>query len=206
MFTHHYTQGIVLSKKPIRESDEVITLYTREYGLVEAVGKSIRKGTSKLKMNTPLFSLTEVGFIEGKSYNTLTDAKLIASFKEARKDIIKLSLFYRFSEMVTALIRGEEKDEEVFSFVLDSFEKVDKIKSSRKKAKVFYYLFAFRLLSLLGHSIEVEKCAFCEREVEKRCHFAPEEGKVFCGNCLKKKKRGIYSEKPWILKKLADRS
>jgi len=202
MFTHYYTRGVVLAKKPIGECDEIVTLYTRDFGMVKVVGKSIRKSNSKLKMGVPLFSYTEVGFIQGKSYNTLIDATLISNFKNAKTDIGKTSLFYRLSEIILSLIQGEERDENVFFFILDSFEKVDKLDLSRKKMKVFYYLFSLRFLYLLGHKINIEECVFCGKKVKKRCYFNPREGEVCCRECLRGKSEGVYLENTWLLQKL----
>ena len=85
MFTHHRTEGVILSSRKRRAADEIFTLYTRDFGKLDVIGRSIRKSESKLKMKMSLFSLVEIGFIEGKKYNTLTDVSLISRFKNAKK-------------------------------------------------------------------------------------------------------------------------
>jgi len=188
------------------ESDEVITLYTREFGMIEVVGKSIRKNASKLRMNVPLFSLTEIGFIQGKSYNTLTDARVVSFFKEAKRDIKRLSLLYRLSEVIITLIKGEEKDEKVFRFILRSFQKISELSLTREGVKTCYYHFVFRLMALLGHGIDTQRCAICGEKVKKRCYFSPGEGEVFCISCFGEKKKEAYFEDSWFLEKISKKS
>ncbi len=194
MFTHHNTKGVILEKRGIREADEIITLYTYDFGKIDIIGRSLRKGNSKLKMNTSLFSFVEVGFVQGKSCNRLVDAKVIHSFGSVKNDLAKMSLFYRVSEIVLSLIRGEEKDKDVFFFILKSFEKIEKMSLRRDNLKLFYCFFSFRLLYLLGYKIYTEGCAVCGVRIEKSCYFNAKEGGVICSSCYQKNFAGIYLE------------
>ncbi len=193
MFTHYNTKGIILEKRGMREADEVITLYTYDFGRVDIVGRSLRKANSKLKMNTSLFSLVEIGFVQGRSCNRMVDVRIINSFNSARRDLAKMSLFYRLSEIFLSLVRGEEKDKEIFSFILRSFEKIEEISFKGDSLKLFYCFFSFRLLYLLGYKIYTEGCAVCDARVEKECYFNAKEGGVICNNCYQKNE-GIYLE------------
>ncbi len=194
MFTHYRTHGIILSSYKRGEADEVFTLYTKDFGRVDVLGRSIRKSSSKLKMGMSLFSLVEVGFIQGKSYNTLTDVIPLYQFKNARDDLGKLSLFYRISEIVRSLVYGEEKDEDIFSFLLKSFKRIDKKDFKKNELKLFYCFFVFNLLYFLGYKMYIEKCAFCGQKVEKSCYFNSKEGGVVCESCFLKRPTGIYLE------------
>ncbi len=200
MFTHHRTEGVILSSRKRRDADEIFTLYTRDFGKLDVIGKSIRKSESKLKMNMSLFSLVEIGFIEGKKYNTLTDVSLISGFKEARKDLGKLSLLYRMSEVVLSLVYEQEKDGNIFLLLRESFSKIDRVSFSKDKLKLFYCFFTFNLLYFLGYKMYIEKCAFCGDVVVKDCYFNAKEGGVVCQDCFLKNPSGIYLENVELLK------
>ncbi len=194
MFTHYYTEGVILAKRAVKDADEIITVYTRDFGKLDLIGKSIKKNGSKLKMNTSLFSLAEVGFIQGKSCNTLTDARLISNFKNAKKDLGRLSLLYRMSETILSLVHGEEKDENIFLLISQSLRKIDGFKISKNKLKLFYCFFSFNLLYFLGYKLYIEECASCGSKVESSCYFNPREGGVVCKDCFSKEPAGIYLE------------
>lgn len=201
MFTNHKTEGIIIGSRKRRDADEIFTLYTKDFGKLDVVGRSIRKNGSKLKMGMSLFSLVEICFIEGKSCNTLTDVNLINSFKEAKKDLGKLSLFYRMAEVVSSLIYEQEKDKKIFLLLKESFSKINELSFSKDKLKLFYCFFTFDLLYFLGYKMYIEKCASCGDSVVNDCYFKPQEGGVVCKKCFLLKPGGIYLEDVDLLKK-----
>ncbi len=192
MFTHHRTEGIILRIRQTREADEIFTLYTKEFGRLDVIGRSIRKSRSKLRMNMSLFSYVEIGFIQGKSYNTLTDAFLISDFKRAKRVLGKLSLFYRISEVLLSLVYGQERDEGVFLFLLRSFQKIEETNLSKGKIELFFCFFSFRLLYFLGYKVYIEKCVFCKEEIKGEGYFNSKEGGVVCGSCFRRDPAGIH--------------
>ncbi|MBI2041661.1 MAG: recombination protein O N-terminal domain-containing protein, partial [Candidatus Nealsonbacteria bacterium] len=88
MAVHYRTEGIFLKKSDRAESDELFFVYTKDFGGLKVLGKAIRKITSKLKGGAQPFYLSEIEFIQGKTYKTLTDAVLIESFQNIRKDLV----------------------------------------------------------------------------------------------------------------------
>jgi len=203
MFTHYYTEGVVLAKKPIRECDEIITIYTRDFGKVDVIGRAIRKNGSKLRMNVSLFSHVKIGFIQGKSYNTLIDASTVSNFKDARKKLGKLSLFYRISEITLSFVCGQEKDENIFFLLLGSFQKIDKFVLSRDGLKLFFCFFSFNLLYFLGYKLYTEKCVLCTHNMDVDGYFSPKEGGIVCKKCFSRDffdKDAIYLENVNILR------
>ncbi len=200
MFTHHIAKGIILSTFKIRDADEVFVLYTFEFGKLEVLGRSIRKGGSKLRASMSLFSYVEIEFIEGKNYNTLTDAKLICSFNEAKENLGKLSLLFRISETTLSLISEEkEEDEDIFYFLLKSFQKINKLSFSQNDLKIFFCFYSFNLLYFLGYKLYTEKCVFCGFSKIRNGYFSPLEGGVICENCFcsnnTKERVATYKEK-----------
>jgi DNA repair protein RecO (recombination protein O) len=151
-------------------------------------------------MNMSLFSLVEIGFIEGKKYNTLTDVFLISNPKKAKRDLGKLSLLYRISEVVLSLVYEQERDENIFLLLKESFAKIDETSFSKEKLKLFYCFFTFNLLYFLGYKMYIEKCAFCGDSVIKDCYFNAKEGGVVCRDCFLKNPSGIYLENVELLK------
>ncbi len=192
MFTHHYTEAVILSELIKGEADKVFTVYTRDFGKINLLGRSIRKGKSKLGMNFQLFSHVRTGFIEGRGYKTITDVSGVSSFKKAKRNLGKLSLFYRISELFLTFIKGEEKDEKVFIFLLSAFEEIDKADFSVKEIELFYCFFSFQLMRFLGYEPHIQSCAVCKKKIEKDCFFDLEEGGAVCCFCFKKKPFSVY--------------
>ncbi len=183
-----------MSAREKRDSDIIFTIFTEDIGKLEVIGRSIRKGGSKLAMGMSLFSFVEIGFVEGRTCNTLTDAVPIRDFREAKKDLGKLSLLYRVSEITLLLVHGQEKDERIFSLLLSSMEKINELSLSRRELKLFLCFFSFHLLYFLGYRMYTKKCVFCKGRIKGDCYFNPKEGGVACKRCFKRKPSGIYLE------------
>ena len=76
MFLNYRTKGFIFKKEDRGEADQLFTIYTKDFGKLEILGKAIRKISSKLRSGAETFYLSEIEFIQGKTYKTLTDAIL----------------------------------------------------------------------------------------------------------------------------------
>ena len=61
-------EAIVLRSMVYRESDRILTLFTREAGKVSAIAKGVRKTTSRLRGAVQLFSHTRLVLIAAKAW------------------------------------------------------------------------------------------------------------------------------------------
>ncbi len=188
MFNHYRAEGVILSCRNIREGDMVFTVYTKEFGRISVLGRSIRKNNSKLKMKMSIFALVEIGFISGKNYNTLVDVESKDNFISTKNSLAKLSFFYQLTETFLSLVIEEEKDEQIYFLLVETFKTINKSKISSDNLKLFYCLFCFRLLYFLGHKLYTTNCIFCNLKIEQECYFKAEEGGVVCCSCFSNKK------------------
>lgn len=189
MFVHYRTLGIILEKEDRGEADQVFTILTKDFGKLKVLGRAIRKIKSKLRAGAQIFYLSEIEFIQGKSYKTLTDAVSIEKFPKLRKDLNKLRITSKIAEVVDELIKGEEADKEVWSLILEAFKRLNDSSLVLSSLSLIYHYFFWNFLSILGYKPELNYCALCERKLvpENLC-FNLEQGGLLCGDCSKKKK------------------
>jgi len=189
MFTHHRTQGFILKKNDSGEADRLFTVYTKNFGKLELLAKAVRKIKSKLRAGLEIFYLSEIEFIQAKTHKTLTDAILINSFKNLKKDLARLTIAYRISETFDKLVRGQESDEKIWKLLSEVFEKLNSLKIRNLKLEILYYYFLWNFLSLLGYQPELYRCVFCQKRlVPEKLYFNAKEGGIICHNCFKKVK------------------
>lgn len=191
MFIHYRTEGIILKKEDRGEADQLFTIYTKDFGKLEILGKGIRKISSKLRSGAEIFYLSEIEFIQGKTYKTLTDAILIDSFQNLRKNLGRLSIAYKISETLDDLVKGQEADKKIWQLLIETFNKLNSYKLKPKSYKLIYYYFLWNLLSILGYKPELYQCSLCQKKlIPGKLYFNPKEGGVICPNCFKKVKSG----------------
>ncbi len=187
-FTHYRTQGIFLRKEGRGEADQLFSIFTKDFGKLEILGRAIRKITSKLRAGTNLFYLSEIEFIQGKTYKTLTDAILIDKFKDLRGDPQRLEIAHKIAEPLNILLGKEERDDKIWQLLLNAFKKLDYSLPTTHYSLIYHY-FLWNLFSLLGFKPELHNCPVCRKKLlPETFWFLPREGGIVCWRCLKKTK------------------
>lgn len=191
MFIHYRTQGLILRKIDRGEANQFFTVYTKDYGKVEILGKAIRKIKSKLRSGADIFYLSDIEFIRGKIHKTLTDAILIEKFPQIQKDLGKLIIAGKIAASLDVLAGAEEKEEMIWSLLLKTFRILNSHQSSVKNFQLIYHYFFWKLLVVLGYKPELYNCLICQKKlIPSLLFFNPREGGVICNNCFQKSKIG----------------
>ncbi len=153
MSSRQRTKGVVLQISSFREKDKIIIFYTKEFGQLEILGKSIRKKQAKLRSFVQFPYFSEIDFIQGKNHKILTDAILINNFSNIRKNLKRITLAYKMAYTMNSLINNPEKDEKIWQLLLSVFYFLDKERFSESKCSYLYNYFLWNLLILLGYKI-----------------------------------------------------
>lgn len=192
MFVHYRTQGFILKKEDRGEADQLFTIYTKDFGKLDVLGKAIRKISSKLRSGAEVFYLTEIEFIQGKAFKTLTDAILINKFENLRKNLKALSVAHKISELLDKLVRGQEPDENLWELLNEVFKKLNdwvlvlKKQQDIWKLEIIYHYFLWNFFSILGYQQEFYRCAVCQKKILPVMNFFnPKEGGLVCKQCKK---------------------
>lgn len=183
MFIRHRTRGIILDKRERGEADQIFTIFTEDFGIIEVMGKAIRKIASKLRSGVDVFYLSEIEFIEGRTYKTLTDAIVQKKFFSPPVFLQNGSLAWRIAECTKRLAAPDE-DRMLFLFLKRTFEGLH-APLPKEKQKFFFIFFLWNLMALLGYRPEFSFCVRCGRKVEgRKRRFAMREGGVVCKTCF----------------------
>lgn len=194
MAVHYRTQGFILKKNDRGEADRILVIYTKNFGKLETLAKAVRKIKSKLRAGLELFCLSEIEFIQGKTYKTLTDTILIDNFKNLKNDLEKLKTAFQLAEVFDNLVKGQEKDENLWDLLVEVFKKLDDCRAFSVSCSLIYYYFFWNFLFLLGYSPQLYTCLFCQRKLlPGTLYFSPKEGGIICNICFKKNKKSLIS-------------
>lgn len=208
MFLHYRTLCVILKKEDRGEADQIFTVFTRDLGKLEILGKSIRKITSKLRSGIDLFSISEIEFIQSKTYKILTDALLVKQFKNIKKDLLRLKIAFQISKVADELIEGQERDEKIWKLLVQTFERLNNFSEPRPAFKLIYYYFLWNLINLLGYKPEIYFCLSCQKRLRPEKLYFSREGGTLCNECSKKDKFAILAttESIKILRKILEKN
>ena len=177
------TKAIILKKQNTNEYDQWATCYTEDFGKLKTVAKSILKPSSIQALHLDIFNLVEFELINGRGMPIITGAQVANSFSGIKNSFIKTAVAYFFAEAVDKMVFENDKDEELWSFLVaflgeldkDSAEPVTLLRQGQK-----------RLLDILGYFPETSSCKVCNDSLTDGTFGAFNHllGGVICKRCF----------------------
>lgn len=116
------TEGIILKKADSNEVDQLLVVYTKELGKVFISAKGTKKLESKLRYSIEPISYVQLILVEGKNFLILKDAVIKNQFLKIKKDLKKIKTAQQITELIDEAIVGEEKDENIWKLILNTFK------------------------------------------------------------------------------------
>lgn len=156
----HHTKAFVLKNTPNKEADSIITLYTKDFGLIRAVAAGIRLEKSKLRYSLQNYSLSEVYLVNGKSdFWRITNATLIKNYfseLNSESNLSQKTLIKTFN-LILKVITGEERDLEMFEILNSGLEFIELQKEDEDSMELIEILLVLRMINKLGYIGKIEE-------------------------------------------------
>lgn len=148
MKPHSYTsEGIILARRHFGEADRILSVFSKNHGRISLIAKGVRRPKSRKRGHLEVFNRIKFQAVSGHSIDLITEAEIVDDFKEVRKSLKKISLAYYFAEVIGRITHENEKNEELYNFILDFLEKLKSV-SELKKLRID---FLNKLLVLMGY-------------------------------------------------------
>jgi DNA repair protein RecO (recombination protein O) len=149
-------EGIVIKRKNFQESDKIVTVFSKEKGVIRLKAPGVRKITSRRSPHIELFNHCKFTLYQGKSIAILTEIEPIENFKNFKKDLKRVGIAYHLSELIEGLCPENQQNLAIFDLLLSTFNKL----SNEENLDKLIYDFEIKLLTLLGYhkkSMSLEK-------------------------------------------------
>ncbi len=174
--------ALILKSINFKDSDKIYTIITKELGKISAKARGIRKIGSKRLSSLDTLNYVKIGIVGENDLKTVTEAKLIHSFSNIKKDLDKLNTAYYFIEIINKSIQESEDVSAIFELLIKCLKRLDEIKYNDSRIENYFEL---KLLEHLGYSVELERCIECQEVINPsfRYSFNYEAGGLECGKC-----------------------
>ena len=177
------TDAVVIRERQAGEADRLLTLLTRDRGIIDAFAKGACRPKNKLHGVTQLFSYASFTFFEGKSVS-VNEAQQKELFFGLRDDIERLphsilrgNVPYR---TVKCGFRGiSEAIIKQFSFLSEEILPVRMLKA----------VFELRIAAIAGYMPDLVACCECGSADADLMYFDIENGVITCKDCLTDRSR-----------------
>jgi len=147
------SRGIILKKIDFKEDDEMITIYSSDFGKIDVLSKGAKKIVAKLTPSLQIFNIVEFEFVNGKSLKTITSATVLNNFLESRDNLFKIKTLTKTTKIIDKLITEPEKDTNLWEFLLNFYTVLPNIKvENDQEAKTLIDFFETKMLKILGEA------------------------------------------------------
>lgn len=148
--------GINLKAMNIGESDRLVTVLTKEKGLLRAIAPGARKHKSRLGGRSGLFVVNECLFTKGKSLDKLVQAETLRSFPGLSHNLAKLTASQYLAELALSQALSEQPQVELYHLLIEHLTRIETARTPNILPCLAQA--TFHLLALAGVAPEVFRC------------------------------------------------
>lgn len=172
------TDGLVVRQVNYKDNDQILTVLTKEHGLMTLKARGVRRRSSRLKGACQLLAYSEFTVFENRGFHTIDEANAIQMFPELRTDIELLSLASYFAQVAEVLSQEDMPNPELLSLTLNALYALCRRLCTPELVKAAFEL---RAACLGGYTPELSGCAVCGDPEPDR--FDVRGGILCCASC-----------------------
>ena len=174
-------EAVVLRVQKLGEADRIVTLLTRRNGRVRAVGKGVRRTTSRFGARLEPFSQIDVQLYTGRTLDVITQVESLDAFGA---DIV--ADYGRYTAGTAILetaerLAGEEREPMLRLYLL-VVGALRALARGEHDASLTLDAFLVRAMTVAGWEPALSGCARCGRPGPHRAFSIPAGGSV-CSTC-----------------------
>ncbi|MBR5337391.1 MAG: DNA repair protein RecO [Lachnospiraceae bacterium] len=150
--------GMVISSRPIGETDKRVTLLTVENGKISAFAKGAKKPTSSLLAATNPFVFGEFELYVGRSSMTIVRANIKNYFNEIQNSIESVYFGSYFLELADFFAKENNDDRDVLKLLYQTIRALCKGSIPNRLIRLIY---EFKMLVINGEYPNCFECSVC---------------------------------------------
>ena len=176
------SNAFVLRTHKLGESDQIVVLFTEDYGKVRAVARrsrSTRRQTASYY--EPLTLIHAILFGRpSQALHRINSVDIVTSFRALREDFAIMHGGLYMTELIDATTREREPAPELFALLCAGLEQL----TQTVQLEALLRLFELQLLMLVGYTPQLFYCARCTRDIgPDETEFSPYFGGLVCQRC-----------------------
>lgn len=177
------TDGLIIKQQNIGEQDRLVTILTRECGVIRAFVRQGKNIKNRNCASTGLLCYSDFTLYKGKQdYYNVENAQLINMFSSLKNDLTKLSLAEYFCEVAAVVAPQDQEAEDHLRLILNALFLLSKGEVEELLIKSAVEM---RLASISGYMPDLLMCPRCGAYEKDEMYFLL-SGQLFCKDCFEK--------------------
>jgi DNA repair protein RecO (recombination protein O) len=174
------TRAIVLRARNLGEADKIYTLFSEERGKIGAVGKGVRRATSRLAGKLEFMSEATLTMHRGRNLDVITSAEIRRAHWAAIVDPAGFATAHVIAELIDGFCETDYAMPEIYSLLCGVLQAL----AGSNEPALVVPRFELRLLGALGLAPESESCIRCGEALARAGAWADiEAGGLACERC-----------------------
>lgn len=179
-------EAFVFRMVDYRDSDRILTLYSRELGPLDVLARGARKSFRRFGGHLAMFGRVEalVDHREGRSLSALRSARMLDGYPAFQQDLVRFAIASYLAEIVLRTAAPGAPDDEVWGLLCAAFSSL--AHGSRGDREDLVRVFELHILRALGVLPDLSCCSRCGADLaaEGAPAYAPRAGDgLFCARC-----------------------
>ncbi len=174
----YQTPAVVIGAKNWGNADRMVTLFTRERGLVKAAAFGSRRPRSPLAAAMQIFAVVDAQLAEGKRVDTVRQCTLVSYPHKLTEDLVTMAYGGFIAEFLREFLPEGQPEPDMFDrtlLILQAFE--------TRNPRITALAAAYQLMEFTGLQLQYDACVRCGRPIEGDAFFQSAEGGVICRDC-----------------------
>ncbi|AFY74357.1 DNA replication and repair protein RecO [Synechococcus sp. PCC 7502] len=147
--------GINLKSMALGESDRLLTILTKEYGLIKAVATGARKHRSGMAGRSGLFVMNDLQISSGRNLDRITQAETIYAFTGLGQNLGKLTAAQYLAELVLVQALSAQPQEQLFGLLTQQLKNLE---GGEHNPLLSLNHGIYHLLAIAGFAPELHAC------------------------------------------------
>ncbi len=179
----YQTEAIVIKKTRLGEADRILTLFTPDFGKVQAVAKGVRRPKSKLSGHLELLTYSNVLLAKGRSLDTITGCQAIESFLPLKSNLELCACALYATEIVNQFGMDRQENRALFTLLLDLMRELCR-EHNHEAGDPLLRFFEIHVLHAVGYEPQLQECVVCREPLPAmNAYFSVAAGGVVCQRC-----------------------
>ena len=188
-----HTEGLVIRESSVGESDRLVTLLTREEGVVRAFARKAKTLRSRQASSTQLLCYSRLTLYKGRDKYMINDAHPIEVFFDLRGDLSVFPLPSIFASWRAFLPRSRPGR----GFSAFDLNALHFLTRRTRPLPLLKAVVEMRLLALAGYMPNLVCCRECACYEADRMLFFPWRGELCCASCWENRRgEGLQPGEP----------
>lgn len=176
------TEGLIIKEQNIGENTRLVTVLSKERGLIKAFVKNAGSLKSGKSAAVRLLCYSRLNIFKGRESYIIDDAQSIEMFMPLRQDVTKMALAEYFCELALRFFPEGEPSPDGLRVILNSLYLLSR---GTRPHEIIKGAAELRLMSLWGYMPDLVCCQSCKKFEDENMHFLPQSGILLCPECLK---------------------